>query len=95
MSLDLSHWSWRAEVFAALNLVSWLTVGFLKDIISTYRKLEMWLLCFSDTWPRIIWVDLPEEGSIDHDPTIDRKPNCISVIHKEGLAVTVTMVSTH
>lgn len=30
-----------------------------------------------------------------HNTAVDRKPNCISFLHKKGLATIVTMVRTH
>ena len=48
----------------------------------------------SDAWPRIIRVDLPEEGSIDHDPTVDKELNFAPFLNVEGLPAAMTMMTT-
>jgi hypothetical protein len=42
----------------------------------------------------IIWVHLPEEGRIDHDPAIDRYLNDFSLIHIKCFALAMTMINT-
>lgn len=46
----------------------------------------------ADTWSDIVGVVLTEEGSIDHDSTLDRNLNDLPFFHEKGVSVVLKVV---